>query len=130
MGRGRPRIVRNDAEAKVLTKTIKQYKDLFIVRFKENQGFVSRTLTEIGLSRKKYDTWLAEDIKFYEQVIEIQEGIKDGMEEKLYEGVKKGSTRLIEFVSRTKLRDRGYQEVSELQISNDNITINIIPPKS
>lgn len=102
----------------------------------EYNGIVSTACKSIGLARSTYYLWLNEDIEFAKQVNEITEVAIDFVEGKLFEkingvSVQSGenvydvppSDTAIIFYLKTKGKNRGYKETSEVK----NINVNVEP---
>lgn len=95
--------------------SIKQKK--FLVTFRAKMGNVSQTCKVVGISRSRYYQWLDELDTFKIACEEVLNGLYDDVESIMYEKVfvQKDTTMLI-WLSKTKMRDRGYVENMEHSI--------------
>jgi hypothetical protein len=73
----------------------------------------------VEISRKTFYRWFEKDKSFREKVLEQQEGLKDFVEAKIIQQIKEGNTAVMIFYAKTKMKDRGYIERTEL---DTNIT--------
>lgn len=91
-------------------------------------GIVSIACRKCGITRKSYYRWMREDEEFKSAVEEIYESRGDFVEGKLLENIRSGDTTSIIFYCKTKLKERGYVERKEQEVSVEskqpiNITI-------
>lgn len=92
-------------------------------------GIVSIACRKCGITRKSYYRWMREDEEFQSAVEEIYESRGDFVEGKLLENIRNGETTAIIFYCKTKLKERGYIERKEQEVSVDSkqpINIQII----
>lgn len=95
-----------------------QKKTLVIEYLKKSKGIVADACKNTGISRGTFYKWYKEDEDFKEQVDEINEATLDFVESKLLENIKKGEVTSIIFYLKTKGRNRGYQEKTEIDINS------------
>lgn len=84
---------------------------------KKSKGIVADACKGTGISRGTFYNWCKEDAEFNEEVNQINEETLDFVESKLLENIKKGEVTSIIFYLKTKGRNRGYQEKSEIDIN-------------
>lgn len=94
--------------------TKKRKKELLLVKLKETMGVVAYACEAAGISRVTYYNWFKEDESFREKAENICEIQKDMAEFALLEKIKKKDTAAIIFYLKTKAKDRGYSERTEL----------------
>lgn len=82
------------------------------------KGIVASACEVVGVSRGTFYKWCKEDEEFKAQVDEINEATLDFVESKLLENIKKGEVTSIIFYLKTKGRNRGYQEKTEIDINS------------
>ena len=82
------------------------------------KGIVANACEVVGVSRGTFYNWCKEDEDFKAQVDEINEATLDFVESKLLENIKKGEVTSIIFYLKTKGRNRGYQEKTEIDINS------------
>lgn len=110
-------------------------KETFLKHFEKCLGVVSTACKRTGITRQTYYNWINSDNDFKELVNDIQEAQKDYVESKLIENIEKNDTTAIIFYLKTKAKDRGYTDKTEIKhdfveqplfvISQDNELIDI-----
>jgi hypothetical protein len=93
-------------------------KQKFLEMFKRTFGNIFRAAEAAGISRKTYYNWCKEDSEFAEQAQEIIEASGDFVEYKLMELINRRDTTAIIFFCKTRLKERGYIERSEITGKN------------
>lgn len=78
-------------------------------------GIVKNACKATGIPRSLYYKWLKEDAGFRAEVDNIMEEAKDFVEAKLYDNINNNDTQSILFYLKTKCKDRGYTERTEIQ---------------
>lgn len=95
----------------------------FLIMFQKNSGRIQDTCEKAKTSRATYYRWLEENEEFKQKVKETNESLKDFVENKIIKHVKskdaKISADMCKFYAKTKMKDRGYVERTEL---NQNIS--------
>lgn len=77
---------------------------------KECRGYVGKACDQIGINRRTYYGYVAEDPLFAEMVMEIREEQVDRAEDKLLDNIDKGFEASIIFYLKTQGRRRGYAD--------------------
>jgi len=113
---------------KVEKKQQKQHikKEAFLEALEKSMGIVSQATKKCGIDRTTPYRWMKEDKVFDEKVTEIQNVVGDFAEGKLYELVNNGVPSAVIFLCKTKFKNRGYVERSEITgMDGKNLDINI-----
>ena len=105
-------------------------KQKLLKSLKKNQGLVSTSCDEVGVSVEFYYYHYHKDEKFKAEVDLINEKVIDFAESKLYEKIQEGSEKSIHFLLRYRGRKRGYTDSIDITSDGKNITeIRLIPIK-
>lgn len=97
-------------------------KEQFLEKLYENNGNAYKTYTEMGLSYNTYYDWRKTDKEFDAKVVKSREKAVEFVENKLWDAIKKGDTKMIKFFLSTV---GGYAEKKKVEISSgDTIDIN------
>lgn len=105
-------------------------KKLLLKSLQKNQGLVSTSCVEVGVSQEFYYWHYHKDEKFKAEVDLINEKVIDFAESKLYEKIQEGSEKSIHFLLRYRGRKRGYTDSIDITSDGKNITeIRLIPIK-
>ena len=88
-------------------------------------GIVKNAYKAAGISRVIYYRWLQEDEEFRAEVDAIQEDAKDFVEAKLYDNINKNDTQSILFYLKTKCKDRGYTERTEIEHHGTGVVVQV-----
>lgn len=99
----------------------------FLEVLRNNSGNVKKSCEEFGITRQCYYLWL-NDERFARSVREIEDELFDIVEEKLFDLIKKGEYRAIEFYLKTKGKNKGYTTGSDIEVSGGGVTKIIIKP--
>lgn len=99
-------------------------KNLFLYALTTTNFNASKALTKLGLSKKTLDGWIRDDPDFATLVDEVQWHMKNYFESKLMRLVKKNDPQAILHVNKTKNRDRGYGEKTEVEVSHSGTVQN------
>lgn len=89
-------------------------KKKLLLALERHNGIVYRACKEAGVSRNFFYNHYEKDFDFRASVDEINEKMKDFVEEKLYELISKGNERCIIFYLSKKAIDRGYGDMNNL----------------
>jgi hypothetical protein len=89
-------------------------KERMLTALRKHLGLIFYAATEAGISRQTHYNWLNDDSDYRKQVGVIAKNTGDFVERKAFELVKNGSVPMTIFILKTKLKDRGYQERTEL----------------
>ncbi len=107
----------------VLTKRMKE----FLIIFKKNAGRIQASCEKAKQNRSTYYAWLEKSPKFKKGCYEAIENLKDFVEGKILTHIKspdnKISADMCKFYAKTKMRDRGYVEKQELDVSDNRTRI-------
>src|SRR5690606_3058387 len=85
---------------------------LFVSRFNASQA-----CRKLGISKKEFDRWKEEDLIFGKCVMDMEFHKGNFFESALMRLVEKGNPQATMMVNRTFNRDRGYNDVQEVQHS-------------
>jgi len=88
----------------------------FVEKYFENNGNISKSCEDIGISRGTYYNWIKET-EFKEQLNQLEDIKIDYVEEKLFQLIDNGNVTAIIFYLNNKGKRRGYN--SELRNDND-----------
>lgn len=106
-----------DMAKKVADKTKKKVEDkkaLFLKAFAQSRGIIAPACRAIKLTRPTYYNWMDSDPSFAEEVEAIRQEQIDNVESALLTKIDEGDTTATIFYLKTKGRDRGYSERTEL----------------
>lgn len=81
---------------------------------KMTKGYVGKACEIVGIARRTYYAYIAEDPLFAEMVVEIREGIIDQVEDKLLDNIDKGYEASIIFFLKYQGKKRGYGEANQI----------------
>jgi len=105
-------------------------KEKFLEVLAAKRGRVSDACEASNVGRATYYLWM-NDEAFSDRVKDVQEGLIDFVESKLFENIEENKTNEILFYLKTKGKARGYVERQEHQIDGGfptKIEIEIIDP--
>lgn len=91
-------------------------KEKFLEVYKVNTKSITDACEAAGISRRTFYHWKKEDEDFAASVQDIEEGLIDFAESKLFENIKGNKTNEILFYLKTKGKSRGYVERQEHHI--------------
>ena len=81
-------------------------KELFLKAYKVNMCNISKACEAIPIDRRTFYRWIEKCPKFKEQVVDIDESLTDMTECKLYQNIKKGIQKAIEFYLTNRKKDK------------------------
>ena len=81
-------------------------KGLFLKAYKANMCNISKACEAINIYRSTYYDWIEKYPKFKQQVADIDESLTDMTECKLYQNIKKGIQKAIEFYLINRKKDK------------------------
>lgn len=100
----------------------------FLRVLKKTLGVVTAATRECHISRTCYYDWYNTDAIFRKKVDEINEHAIDYVELKMFEAIKNGDRRLIQFFLSTRGKKRGYTTQIEVQQDKrSTVQINVTP---
>lgn len=100
-------------------------KRAMIEALERSLGVVTTACKNVGISRETHYRWMREDEAYKGAVQELGDVALDFAESQLHKQIKDGNTAATIFYLKTKGKKRGYIERQELQMSGDNIQINV-----
>ena len=104
---------------------------LFIEIFPKNACNISNTCKKVPIDRQTYYNWINTNSTFKKAIEHEQESLVDFAETKLIEKIKEGDTTANIFFLKTKGKQRGYSEKTEIehsgQVINRIIKVNPTP---
>lgn len=110
-------------------KKMQDLKNAFLKEYKNNKCNISAACKKLGITRGTFYDWEKSDENFKVAVNEAIEGLYDSVEDKLQECINNMDTTAIIFFCKTKMKQRGYVEKQQLDLSgNVNHTILTIDP--
>ena len=95
----------------------KSKKELFLKALEVNLGHISKACVAANIHRRTYYLWIDKDEKFKEACNDVNEGLVDLAESKLFENINKNDNACIIFFLKTKGRKRGYDERHQIEIT-------------
>jgi predicted DNA-binding transcriptional regulator AlpA len=110
--------------------TLKKEQLIFLEAFEKNAALIQQTCKKVGIDRGTFYNWKKDNEEFAKKVEDIEEGLIDFAESKLYENIKAGESAAIFFFLKCKAKKRGYVERQEVEHSGTiDTVINFIPAK-
>ena len=108
------------------SNTIK--KKALLEALEKSMGVVTPACKSVGIARSTYYEWYNNDADFKVKVNDLQEVALDFAESKFYQLISEGDKTCVIFHLKTKGKNRGYVERSEIDMSSDDrIQIEITP---
>lgn len=100
-------------------------KELILQAYAQTGGYVAKSCEMVKISRMTWCNWLQKDPEFKRRVLEINEAIKDGIEQEfLKQTVVKGNWPQMRFYLETHCKDRGYERENAHSVQGE-ITLKI-----
>lgn len=90
---------------------------------KNAMGIVSTACENVGIARVTHYDWMKKDDEYKEAVHDINQRTGDFVEGALLKKIKDGDTTGIIFYCKTKLKNRGYIERIEQDVTNKTPTL-------
>jgi transposase-like protein len=94
----------------------KEQKQAILATYRETLGNLSATCRAHKVSRSTFGEWCKKDPEFAAEVEEVKEEFLDFAEECLVERMRAGDTTAIIFALKSKGKQRGWGEKSEMQV--------------
>ncbi len=85
-------------------------KATFLTKLESHKGLVSYAIKDAGIAIQTYYNWLERDKDFKFKVNQINEGVIDWVESKLYDSIELGQKEMITLYLKAKARQRGYTD--------------------
>ncbi len=101
------------ATAKTKQK-VEDKKALFLKAFAQSRGIIAPACRAIAMTRQSYYNWMENDPAFAEEVEAIRQEQIDTVESALLNKIEDGDTTAVIFYLKTKGKERGYSERTEL----------------
>lgn len=95
-------------------KRVEDKKALFLEAFAQSRGIVAPACRAVSITRQSYYNWIASDASFAESVEAIRQEQIDTVESALLNKIDDGDTTAVIFYLKTKGKERGYSERTEL----------------
>lgn len=95
-------------------KRVEDKKALFLKAFEQSRGIIAPACRAISMTRQIYYKWLEDDPSFAEAVEAIRQEQIDTVESVLLNKIEDGDTTAVIFYLKTKGKERGYSERTEL----------------
>lgn len=92
-------------------------KSAFPILLYNRLGNIAQTCYDLSMTRQTYYKWMREDEEFAQSVEDAREALIDIGESALIRNVKKGVSTDIQFLLKTRGRDRGYGEKVAHEVS-------------
>nr|DAS27921.1 MAG TPA: Terminase small subunit [Caudoviricetes sp.] len=95
-------------------KRVEDKKALFLKAFTQSRGIIAPACRAVSMTRQLYYKWLEDDPSFAEAVEAIRQEQIDTVESALLNKIEDGDTTAVIFYLKTKGKERGYSERTEL----------------
>lgn len=89
-------------------------KKAMIEALERSLGVVTTACKNVGISRETHYRWMREDDQYKKDVIELENVALDYAETQLHKQIKDGNTSATIFYLKTKGKNRGYVERTEI----------------
>lgn len=105
-----------------------QHKKAILEALEKHLGVVTTACKIVGVGRTQFYQWLKDDEEFKSQVDDISNVTLDFAESQLHKQIKDGNTSATIFYLKTKGKNRGYVERTEIQQETTlkSLDVNII----
>ena len=97
----------------------------FLTILEKRKGLVSYAIKDAGIAIQTYYNWLEKDEEFKKRVDQINEGVIDWVESKLYECIETNQKDMIALYLKAKARQRGYSDKLTIEPIEVKHTVNI-----
>jgi|GEM_PF-1275813 len=119
--------IRDKAQAGIQA-ALAERQNLFLKTYLDTAFNITEACKVTGVMRSTFRLWLKKYPEFEERFSEAFESKKDFIEDKLLENIKANDSACIIHASKTLLRDRGYGEKQEIEISG-KFGVMVVPGK-
>lgn len=103
---------------KVRRETTAQKKKRFLTVYKRRLCNVSKCCEVCGISRQTYYKWVNKDDKFKKAIEDEREAFYDDLETVMFsKAIEEKDTGMLIWISKTKMKDRGYVEKMEQDVT-------------
>jgi len=94
-----------------------------------NLSILINTARELGCSRQRLRIWIDQDPELQMFYLDGKEKLKDIVEGQMLKNIKEGKEASLIFFMKTQMKDRGYIEKTDMNLTIDAVKVNyIIPP--
>ena len=83
-----------------------------------SMGAVAPACRMVGIDRNTYYNWMKADEGFADEVNRINEETFDFVETQMLKGISKGNTIMTIFYAKSKMKNRGFVERTEVEVTN------------
>ena len=95
-------------------KSTEDKKGAFVKAFAQSRGIIAPACKAVSINRTTYYDWMERDPAFAEEVEAIRQEQIDTVESALLNKIEDGDTTAVIFYLKTKGKERGYSERTEL----------------
>ena len=92
-------------------------KGSFLKALEETHGNITDACSASNVSRSAYYDWMEKDKEFKDKCDDVNEGLVDLAESKLFENINNNDNTCILFFLKCKGKSRGYRERQEIELS-------------
>lgn len=92
-------------------------KNLMVDAMQQALGIVTTASKIAGVSRSQHYEWINNDPEYMQRINDVAEMAKDFVESQLFAQIKEGSTTATIFYMKCKMRERGYIEKVDVDMS-------------
>ena len=92
-------------------------KNMMVDAMIQSLGIVTTASKIAGISRSQHYEWINNDPEYMQRINDVGEMAKDFVESQLFSQIKDGSTTATIFYMKCKMRDRGYIEKVDVDMS-------------
>ena len=85
---------------------------------KLSMAIIAPACEMVGIDRKTHYNWLKDDPGYREEVEALQERTFDFVESKMVERIQGGSDTMLIWYSKTKMKQRGFVERTEVEVTD------------
>ena len=116
----------DDASKEIKPQKQHLKKEQFIEALEQSMGIISHAAKKVGVDRTTPYRWMKEDEEYRRRVEEVSAIPLDFTESKLFEAINDGNITAIIFYLKTKGKNRGYVERTEISgIDDKDIKVEI-----
>ena len=107
-----------------MTDSIGHTKKAMIEALEKSLGVVTTACKQVGISRDTHYRWMKEDEEYKDKVVAVADVAVDFAESQLFQQIKNGNTTATIFFLKTRAKERGYVEKSEIDHTTGGEKIN------
>lgn len=85
----------------------------------DKKGFITQAAKQLGISRRQLHRIVVAHPTVREALADVREEMKDFTESKIYQKIADGDVTMIIFYAKTQMKDRGYIERQEIDMSGN-----------